>query len=283
MQKNRLKRLFLLTLTVLLFTTVVPAEKVYVLIRVDDIFSMNSPIRPIENDEFLKAAEKHGARVVFAAIPNRLLQPVNENGLMTRALLDYRDRGHQIIQHGYNHMCAYSGDTSREFSTTEALEALDQQHRIEKIMEGKRLLEAVLGEPVTGYCGPGGDDGDLLGIDAPLLHEAGFVWLKNAPAEKPIITGDGVASYPVMSDLSWALTEENYAERLEMQKEYFRKSVAEGGTANVKLHDPFTRAGYENGLVIRWFDEVLTWLESQPGWEIEYVTLDEYYAKTTAP
>ena len=38
------------------------AEKVTVMIRVDDLFSINSPVKPVEIDGFLRVAEKHGAR-----------------------------------------------------------------------------------------------------------------------------------------------------------------------------------------------------------------------------
>jgi hypothetical protein len=272
----------LLLMCLTLVASVDAAEKIDVFIRVDDLFSKNSPVRPMEMDEFLKIAEKHGAHVTIAAIPNRLLQPVNENGHMTQALLDYASRGHQIIQHGFDHQCAFSGDTGREFSTPEAMANLTQEQRVEKILEGRQLLEAVLGRPMTAYCGPGADDTDLLAMDAPLLREKGYTWLKDAPEEALVMLPEGGGSYPIGQDFAWGLTEENYQERLEGVQEYCRRTAAAGGTCCVKFHDPFTRAGYENGIVLRWTEEVLTWLESQSEWEIQYVTLDEYYARETA-
>ncbi len=253
-------------------------EKVTIFIRVDDLFSINSPIRPMEIDGFLRVAENHGARVILATIPNRLLQEVNEDGAMSRALLDYADRGHQIIQHGYDHICQFTGSSQREFSTEEALAGLTQEQRIARILEGRRLLEAVIGRKVTGYCGVGNDDEILMPVDAPVMREHGYLWLKDAPSDTPILHPGGGGSYPVMEDHAWQLTEENYEERLEAAKEYCRAAIAEGSTCGLKFHDPFTREGYADGIVLRWLGDMLTWLESQPEWDIEYATLDEYYA-----
>lgn len=254
------------------------AEKVTVMIRVDDLFSINSPVKPVEIDGFLRVAEKHGARVILATIPNRLLQEVNEGGAMSRALLDYADRGHEIIQHGFNHICEFTGNTGREFSTDEALAGMTQQQRIERLLEGRRLLEAVIGRPVTAYCGVGSDDEIMMPLDADVMREHGYFWLKDAPGLVPVFHPEGGGSYPVMDDYAWFLTEENYAEQLEAAKEYARLCVAEGNVVGLKFHDPFTRAAYEDGLVLRWLDDILSWLEAQPEWEIEYATLGEYRA-----
>ena len=256
----------------------VAREKVTVFLRIDDIFTSTTDIRPIDNDAFLKVAEKHGAKVVLATVPNRLLQPhINKDGHMAHALLDYADRGHQIIVHGYNHQCPYSLGSGREFSTSESLRMMTREQRVAKMVEGKRLLEAVIGRTITGYCGPGGDDPDLLGGDAKLMRENGFVWLKDAPSETPVIHEDGGASYPTMPDFAWGLTEDNYKETIARAKEHARRSVTEGGTISLKFHDPFTRSGYKDGIVLRWLDEMLTWVDAQPEWEVGYATFDEYY------
>ena len=169
-------------------------------------------------------------------------------------------------------------DTGREFSTSESLAMLTREQRVAKMVEGRRLLEAVIGRTITGYCGPGGDDLDLLEGDAPLMRKNAFIWLKDAPSETPIIHEDGGASYPIMPDFAWGLTEDTYRDTLEQAKVHSRKSVAEGGTISLKFHDPYTRSGYKDGIVLRWLDEVLTWIESQPEWEVQYATFDVYYA-----
>ena len=271
----------LLGLIAVMLSPAFARTKATVMLRVDDIFSSTSEIRPIEIDGFLKVAEKHGAKVNLAAVPARLLQPVNKDGLMTRALLDYTERGHQIMSHGYNHKCAYSGFTGREFSTSESLQHLSQTERIAKMVAGRDLLEAVLGKKISAYTGPGPDDFDLLTSDAQAMRKAGFIWLKNTPGEHPVFHSDGSADYPVMPDFAWLMTEETYDATLQQAKDYCRKSITEGGSCSLKFHDPFTRQGYKNGLVLKWLDEILTWLEAQPEWDIHYATLDEFYEEKT--
>ena len=46
------------------------------------------------------------------------------------------------------------------------------------------------------------------------------------------------------------------------------------------FHDHFTRKGYLNGITLRWFDELLTWIEAQPGIRVRYVTLDDLYTES---
>ncbi len=255
------------------------AKKISVFIRVDDIFTSTSDIRPIEIDHFLKAAEKHGAKVILATVPNRLLQwHINTDGHMTRALLSAVDRGHQVVQHGYNHMCAFSNKTDAEFSTTESMKMLTQEQRIDKIVEGRRILEAAIGRPVTCYIGPGMDDDVLIPIDEAALRARGFVWLKAEKATQPTILPTGGAMYPGTPDYGWQLTKENYASQMEAAKEYCKKSAENGDAICLKFHEPFTRAGYLDGIVAKHLDELLTWLDAQPEWDIEYVTLDSYYA-----
>lgn len=254
-------------------------KEVTVHVRVDDIFSINSPIMPREINGLLSVAEKHDVKIIIAAIPLRLNQSVNEDGAMAKALLEIVDRGHEVVQHGLDHQCKLSGRYDREFSSDEALEAYTQEERLAKIFEGRRLLETVLGPgSMKAYVGPGDDDNVLIPMDGEKLYEAGFLWLKEADSVALNLKGDH-GTYPTGPDFGWALTEEKYDETLAKAKEFYRECAETNSAICIKLHDPFTRAAYENGVVLRLLDDLLTWMESEPEWEITYTTYDQYYEK----
>ncbi len=255
-------------------------REITVFLRVDDVFMLESKLEPREISGFLGVAEKHGARVMLATVPNRLLQRTNRDGLMTSEILAASARGHQVSQHGFDHRCMFTGNTGREFSTSEALTLLTQDQRIAKILDGRRLLEAVTGKVVSTYVGPGADDGIVLERDRKRLRAEGYAWLRDESKTGAAVS-DGLGTYPWMGDYTWAITGETYAQRLAEAQEQYRKVTAEGDQFGLLFHDHFTRRAYNNGITLRWLDEMLTWLESQPGVRIRYATLDDYYAGKT--
>ncbi|MCX7019450.1 MAG: DUF2334 domain-containing protein [bacterium] len=252
-------------------------REISVFIRVDDIFMMGSDIQPQEIDAFLGVAEKHKAKVVLATIPNRLLQKTNRDAKMAEQLRDYIKRGHQVFQHGFNHKCPFTGDKGMEFYQPKISNGYTKEQRMEKIREGKQMLEAVIGRKVTGYVGPG-NDGLYIKPDLESLSELGFLWLPDFETSTTFI--DHQQGHFINGlEYTWALKDETYRETMDEAKSNFLETIKEHDIWAIKFHDHFTRKNYNNGIVVRWFDELLTWLDSQPDVRAAYCTYDEYYAK----
>ena len=263
------------------------ARDITVLIRVDDIFSISSQVAPMEIDAFLGAAEKHGARVVLAAIPARLIQKTNRGATMTLQLQSFVRRGHQIAQHGYDHRCPFTGTTDNEFYTP-GIKGHTRDERIAKILEGRRLLEAAIGQRVACYVPPGGD-GDHMADDTPLLLRAGYIESPQTTVTAVAGSADGqtttvTGGYGIRmpgSEFTWGLTPDRYADAMARAKADFELAVREGrGEWQLKFHDPFTRAAYGNGITVRWLDEFLSWLDARPDVRVRYATHEEHYRQS---
>jgi peptidoglycan/xylan/chitin deacetylase (PgdA/CDA1 family) len=236
---------------------------------------LRTNITPQEIDHFLKIAEKHHAHVMLAAIPNRLRQSPNAGGKMAAQLRDYAKRGHQIVQHGFDHRCPFTGVSDREFYTT-GPQQCTREYMISKIVEGKRLLEDATGKSVTTYVGAGSDNRYVLERDENALGNIGFTWLTDPSATRPYLKRNRGYSMG-LEEYSWALTKETYRASMDKAKAAFLKAIARENVWGLVLHDHFTRKAYNGGITLRWFDELLTWLEAQPGLKIRYATLDEWY------
>ncbi len=255
-------------------------REITVFIRVDDIFMKESHIQPQEINAFLDIAEKHNAHIILATIPNRLLQPPNKDGKMTKQLISYAERGHQIVQHGFDHRCPFTKTTDWEFYTPDIKGYTDDQI-IAKISEGKHLLEAVIGKKITNYVGPGLDNNFALEKNEIELRELGFLWLTDPKTTKPYFDNDK-AYFFSLNEYAWALTDENYKKNMNEAKEYFKETINKQDYFGFLFHDHFTRKNYNNGITLKWFDEFMTWMESQPDIKIKYSTLDEYYSKNVS-
>ena len=264
--------------------TPAPPRDIYVFIRVDDLFMRESPIKPQELDAFLAVLEKHGGRAVLSTIPARLVQKTNKGGQMAAKIREFARRGHQIAQHGFNHQCPFSGRTDHEFYVP-GVQGYTREQRFAKIREGRQMLEAVLGQKVVTYVAPGGD-GKYMGDDEKELLRLGYIEIPRAISPSPSQGGnplefDQTASHGLCMDapeFTWGLTGENYKEMMEAAQKNFRKAAESGQMEwSAKFHDHFTRSGYNNGIVIRWLDEFLTWLDAQKDVQIRYTTFEEYY------
>ena len=86
---------------------------------------------------------------------------------------------------------------------------------------------------------------------------------------------DGLYNAGTSEDFGWALTQENYVDRRTQQLRDIRERGAEEGVYTLLLHDPFTRPGYLDGLLIDWTAEVLDSVKTEFGERIRFVTLDE--------
>lgn len=270
----------LLTLicTVSLFSESVETKDRIVFIRVDNLFMRYTDIQPQEIDEFLNIVEKHDARAILSVIPARLRQGPNKNGLMSRQLRDYANRGHQIAQNGYDHICPFTDNTSYEFYNPEVEDGYSREERLDKIQKGKKMLEAVIGRKVITYVGTGADHNYMPEEDVQALFEMGFVSTPKYdeidfdPEENKAL-GIIVSAH----EFTWGLTEDNYADRMAAFQNDFLEAVETDKKWSFHLHDHFTRAAYNEGIVLRWFDEAMEWLHSLEEYNITHPTIEEYY------
>ncbi|HPB31267.1 MAG TPA: DUF2334 domain-containing protein [Candidatus Sumerlaeota bacterium] len=253
-----------------------PPREVFVFIRVDDIFMRETDIKPQEIDAFLAVAEKHDAHVILAAIPMRLVQKTNRGGLMTENIRDFARRGHQIAQHGYNHICPFTGNSGHDLYTP-GIQGYTKEQRLDRIREGRNILEAAAGKKVVSYVAPG-NDGKYMGEDEEDIYNMGYI---PVPARDDPSTGTkrGYGRTIPSNDYTWALNENTYQETMEAAKQDFLEIIRKRNEWAILFHDHFTRAAWNGGVTIRWFEEFLTWLEALPGVKVTYVTYEEYYKK----
>lgn len=270
-------KLYLIIFFVFISFISINAQKkdVIVFIRVDDIFMRESPIQPQEIDEFLKVAEKYNAHIMLATIPNRLLQvETNKDALMSKQLLNYSARGHQIIQHGFNHRCEFTNSTSWEFYAPN-VKGYSKEEMINKILLGKSILEAVIGKTVTTYVGPGNDNDYVLIKDEKLYRELGFKCITDQNTPFPYIK-NGQGYFISLNDYAWALTDSTFNKALSEAKNDFINSADKYGYFGLLFHDHFTRKNYNNSITLRWLDEFLSWLFKNENYNVRILTIDEW-------
>nr|MBP6672847.1 DUF2334 domain-containing protein [Bacteroidota bacterium] len=94
--------------------TVQGQEPLYIVLRIDDIQSRNTTYLPKNISAFEQAAESRGAKVTYVTIPHRLLESGVNNGTLTSELKTSILHGHEIAQHGFNHICTRCGSTGHE-------------------------------------------------------------------------------------------------------------------------------------------------------------------------
>lgn len=251
-------------------------KPVIVFVGVDDIFMLESDILPQEIDSFLAVAERYDVRVNLAVIPKRLLQVTNQDGEMARKLREFHQRGHQILQHGYNHRCAFTQATNWEFHNPEVREGYTREEIARQVGKGKKLLEEAVGAEVSTYVGPGFDNRSILEGYEALYRDLGFIMLRDPDATEMHRSG-GKGYYIGSRDYAWGLNESIYDERLERAKRSFLETVETAGQWGFSFHDHFTRYGWNEGITIRWFEELLQWLTTHPVYEVTFMTFDEWW------
>jgi peptidoglycan/xylan/chitin deacetylase (PgdA/CDA1 family) len=245
---------------------------VFVTLRVDDVFMSESPIQPQEIDSFLTVLEAHGARLQLAVIPHRLLEPANANGRMAKDLRRLVERGHMVSLHGWNHRHEPTGNTGAEFQDPATGAWVPFGEHLRKTRLGKELLEQTTGKPVTAYVSPGSDD-QLDPQNVRVIRELGIRWLSKPDIREPEFT-DTLWYVPELRDYTWALEESTYAAAMDSARAGFLRTAARSRFFGLLFHDHFTRWGWRKGIVTRWIDEFLKWMEGRPEYEIRYVTLE---------
>jgi peptidoglycan/xylan/chitin deacetylase (PgdA/CDA1 family) len=235
-------------------------------LRVDDIFNRGSPVRPRSLSPLLELAEQYQSRVILNVIPRRLIESTNQNGAMVRELLVAIERGHEVIQHGYDHCCSQCGETGHQTYCTRFNREQPVEFERQELKRGKEMLEAAIGQRVFVY-GPTGTDlhtTQLLSV----VKELGFLATTGIPTDEHARIGLPVV--PTGCDYAFAArTDQDFEEALAILKAEFdqislnAQNTGKTGYFQILLHDPFIRSGYENGATLQYVKDILNHMTMQ--------------------
>ncbi len=242
----------------------------YFIIRVDDIQSrINWSPRSII--PFQTAVESRSAKVSWAVIPHRLQESQNGDGVLRNELLGSIANGHEIIQHGYNHICPNCGQSSHEMYCSQFGVAHEDSIQVGLVQSGFNILQDSLNYTPTCFVPPGHvADFQTYAI----LIDQGFEFLSTID---PLYSNDNPDFFNLapQQEYTWSLSASNYVEMLQQALENIENAFTTENYYCLLLHDPFIREGYENGLVIDWTVELLDSLNSIYPSRIQYATLSD--------
>ncbi|NDC87908.1 MAG: DUF2334 domain-containing protein [Bacteroidetes bacterium] len=221
-------------------TTVDAQDSLFFAIRLDDIHSRSS-IAPRTLVPLELIVEARGARLSYGVIPHRLIEPQNQDGVLASELKQSVARGHEIMMHGYTHICPRCGQSSHEMFCTRDGIAFDYSQQSALVEAGMSVLDTQLGMVPSSFVPPG-HHADLT--TAQVLSDKNFDVMSTAGyAEQLTAT---LFNMPPSEEFTWALTEWQYDDRLQDALATIRDA---GDTYILLLHDPFTRPGYENAML----------------------------------
>lgn len=240
-------------------------------IRVDDITSRTTDSRYMPRGilPFQDMAESRGALVSWAVMPARLLEPgVNTGGELGRQLRTTAARGHELVLHGYDHICDRDGSSGHEMYHPSHTRHFTYQEQAATIRNGLKLLADSIGVRPTSFIPPGHYSDD---ITHQVLTDEGFraIGIGQAPGQLT----HRLYNIGTSSDFAWGLTEASYAGLRTQTLADIRSKAASQGHYTFLLHDPFTRPGYLDGLVIRWAGEILDSVKAEYGSKLRFVTI----------
>ncbi|MFZ4621766.1 MAG: DUF2334 domain-containing protein [Bacteroidota bacterium] len=244
---------------------------IYVVLRIDDIQSRNTSYLPKNLSAFEQAAESRGAKVTYVTIPHRLLESGVNNGTLTAELKNSLLHGHEIAQHGYNHICTRCGSTGHEMYCDTQKSAVGRSVQDSLIKSGMKVLNDSLGIVPSLFVSPGHFEDSTT---YHLLAEHRFTNISTTKSLRGEVT-PGVFNIPSTKEYTWAMTGSNYRSQFTAGMNDVRTIGQESGCFVFLFHDPFTRQGYLNGIVISWMGEMLDSLKAEYGDRIKYVTLSE--------
>lgn len=250
-----------------------------VVVRVDDVQS-RSTIAPRSLVPFQSAVEARGAKVSWLVIPNRLAEPQNtagpDAGVLEAELRASVARGHEVGMHGWIHICPVCGSTNHEFYCSARAVAVADTTQRRRLDASLALLRDRLGVTPTAWVAPGHD---ADGATHRLLAERGLrVVSTHASAEGTLA---GQRNLRTSADYAWQLTAATYAAQRTAVLADARTRGRAQGVYVLLLHDPFTRPGYANGLVVRWAGEVLDSLRREH--PVRFLTMTEADAWLARP
>ncbi len=270
---------FLLLYSTIMFINNYASDKFYFIIRVDDIMSRNTSYQPRSIVPFLEAIEKRNARITWLVIPHRLTEDVNKNGILKNELIESVNRGHEIGQHGYNHICSKCGHSSHEMYCTTFNYPFSNYEQTKIVNEGLEILYDSLGIIPKLFVSPGHNEDDMT---YRVLSETGFDFISTTNVNKSYLY-ENLFNLAAHREFTWALTNANYKNNLNAALSDIKIKKENDGYYCLLLHDPFIRSGYESGIVINWMGELLDSLNSTYSGEITYVTLSSAAEKFLHP
>lgn len=258
-------------------------DTLWFLIRVDDIYFRSDTYQgtymPHNFKDFQRAIEPFGAKITWGVIPHRLIEPLNQSGHMTRDLRKSIQRGHEVSVHGYRHICPLDCENSpwgHEMYCPTRNRNFTFQEQANLIQNSLDLLADSLELAPTSFIAPGHHlDETTYQV---LLHFDFFAvsnYRHGTEGSYPRKISPGLTDVPVHNEFTWALTPSGYDHALNQAIADVKKRGEADGYYNLMLHDPFTRPGYHDGLVIDWMVELLDSLTAHYGDRLQFTTLSQ--------
>ncbi|MBN2355583.1 DUF2334 domain-containing protein [candidate division KSB1 bacterium] len=241
------------------------------IVRVDDILCRNTTILPRSIKPFETMVESKGAKVTWAVIPHRLVEEANRNGLLRQELLQSMQKGHEISQHGYNHICPVCGSSNHEMYCSSRKITISYAEQETLLGRGSEILLDSLNLVPASFVPPGHSADQTT---YTLLADKNFHVLSTTTTTKSFIR-PGLYNLSPHGEFTWALKADTYDAKLAQVLHDIRNRGDVDGYYCLLLHDYFIRQGYENGIVIRWVGEMLDSLNTTYGSNIQYLTLSQ--------
>lgn len=261
---------FLFLLVIFSYSSLFAIEKFYFIIRVDDIQSRTT-WEPRRITDFQEAVESRGGKISWAVIPHRLIETQNTDGQLTRDLRESVARGHEIVLHGYNHICPTCGQSSHEMYCSSTATHHTYEVQAEMIRQGMDILWDSL-QVIPRSFVPPGHQADTTTYRVLLDHDIELISTTGVTRDSMYHHLYNLAPH---SEYTWALSESEYHTKLRTALSDIESRRRSDGYYCLLLHDPFIRQGYENGRVIAWTAELLDSLRTRYGRGLAFVTLSE--------
>jgi predicted deacetylase len=249
------------------------------IIRVDDIQCRNTTTVPRSITDFENAVAERGAKVSWAVIPHRLVESQNQDGILKEELIWSANRGHEIVMHGYTHICPLCGSSGHEMYCASNQQVLSHELQQELIRDGLKILSDSLDCRPVSFVPPGHH---ADGTTYQVLLEEDFQWLSSTGPTKTMIY-DSLYNLAPHNEYTWYMSPGEYRTKLNQALADIAGRGESDGYYCLLLHDPFIRKGYEDGLVIDWTAELLDSLIIRYGRRLRFMTLSQASEAFTSP
>ena len=244
--------------------------RIVILLRVDDVMSRNTTVQPRSIVPFQQTAESRGAKVTWVVIPHRLVENTNADGAITRELRASVQRGHEVSQHGHNHICTRCGSTGHEMWCATQSSPFTYGEQRTFLDDGLRILADSLALVPRSFVSPGHYEDT---VTYRVLRDRSFDVISTPRVPTKSYARAGLFNVAHHREYTWAMTAANYAAQRDSALRHVSGEGERDGYFCFLFHDYFIRSGYENGIVLRWLGEVLDSLSSRYGSRLEFLTL----------
>jgi len=263
-----MKKLFFILL-ILINTILLSQDNVYFIIRVDDIQSRNTTTLPKSINAFQDSVAARGGLVTWAVIPHRIIEALNTDGALIRDLKQSVLKGNEISLHGYNHICTKCGSSGHEMVCTSQNYHFPLTEQLKLIDDGLKILKDSLNYVPASFVPPA-HQADTITYQALIDRKIDLI---STTSETKNIIFKTLYNLSPNNEYTWSMTSSNYQQNLKTALKDIKTTAASKGYYCLLLHDPFIRAGYENGIVIKWVSELLDSLNIYYGTKIKYTTI----------